>query len=800
MRAGFFIMLLPLSMFSSAGLAQSFQDGVLQLPQSNGMLTLTIYSPHAAEVVWEPTSGPPNPPRVAIAATPIPTPCTVTETESELHLVTEGLEIRVRQNPLQLRFSHQGRLLLDSSGDGLPQGPEPHFRFHLQDGEKLFGAGSRVLGKMDRRGERLDLYNSASYAYSDEARLMYYSMPAVVSSRKYMLAFDNGARGFLDVDSRGTRELEFGAVGGRRAYVIVAGTDWRHLADQVARLTGRQPLLPRWALGHIASRMGYHSQEEVESVVAQHRAANIPLDAIVLDLFWFGSSIFGNMGNLDWDLTHFPQPIAMMDRLREQGVQTILITEPLMLKESRNWQAAVDHHVLATDHAGGPYTFASFFGEAALIDVFKPEARSWFWSFYRRHTQSGVAGWWGDLGEPETHPDDIQHSNGRGVDVHNLYGHAWAGLVYEGFRKDVPQRRPFILMRSGFVGTQRYGIVPWSGDVQRSWGGLKAQVELSLQMGLQGIGYMHSDLGGFVGDVRDPELYQRWLQFGVFQPIYRPHGHERVPSEPIFWDDETQRIVRRSIQWRYQLLPYNYTLMFENATTGLPLMRPLMYADDRPEMQDELGAYLWGDAFLVAPIVEPGARTRSVPLPGNAVWFDAITGTRYQGGQTISVPVQREHIPFFIRGGTFVAMAKAKPHTGLYDGHELFLHYYADRTATSSTGQCYDDDGVSFDSYTNGRYELLQFRAELRTNDLLEIVISGERHEYPGRPDQRMLHVVIHGLAGPPQKLLLDEQQMDVAAVWNVKTRLLTVPVTWSGAARTLRLFRPFSTAQATNK
>ncbi len=263
--------------------------------------------------------------------------------------------------------------------------------------------------------------------YEERARLMYYSMPAVVSSKKYMLVFDNTARGHLDIDSQGDGILQFDAIGGRMAYLLIAGETWPDLAGQIANLTGHQPLLPRWALGNIASRMGYHNQAEVESVVDGYLRDGIPLDAIVLDLFWFGESIYGNIGNLDWDRNTFPEPEQMMAKIGKQGVKTILIAEPIILQESKNWESAVTEKVLATDAEGNPQTFASFFGEAGLIDMFKPSARDWFWEFYRKHTQSGVAGWWGDLGEPETHPDDIRHATGRGDELHNAFGQ----LIYE---------------------------------------------------------------------------------------------------------------------------------------------------------------------------------------------------------------------------------------------------------------------------------------------------------------------------------------------------------------------------------
>jgi oligosaccharide 4-alpha-D-glucosyltransferase len=761
-----------------------FTNGTLTLELADGTLALTLYSDHALEAVFTPKTNASPLPSFAIGAAPRPVAARLEETPDALVLRTAGLEIDVEKSPFRVAYRFRGRDLIAEEGR-VANG----FRFRIADGEKFFGGGSRALGRMDRRGERLDLYNSASYAYEETARLMYYSMPAVVSSKKYMLVFDNSARGWLDIDSAGDGVLSFEAVGGRLACLLIADDTWPGLCGRIADLTGHQPLLPRWALGHISSRMGYHTQAEVEAVVESFRRDDIPLDAVVLDLFWFGASIYGNMGNLDWDREMFPEPVAMMETFRRQGVHTILITEPLVLTESKNWDSAVAHGALATDATGTPETFAAFFGEAALIDVFKPEARDWFWRFYKKHTETGVSGWWGDLGEPETHPAGIRHAIGRGDDLHNAYGHEWAGLVHEGFRKVFPDRRPFNLMRAGFVGTQRYGILPWSGDVNRTWGGLRPQVELTLQMGLQGVAWMHSDLGGFAGDNRDPELYIRWMQYGVFQPIYRPHGHENVPPEPIFWDDDTKQIVREAIRLRTRLLPYHYTLMYENATAGLPLMRPLFFLDDRPEMQDRLDAYLWGDAFLVAPVTDPGATERHVPLPQHANWFDFRTGAHHAGGQIITVPLALDHIPVFVRAGAFIPMIEPIPNADRYDPSHVQIHFYADESVAESTGHFYDDDGISPDAEANRNFELLRFRSE-HTAGQLVLHLDGERHDYPGRPDTRNLQFVVHGLRRPPASVHVADRETEEAA-WDAATGRLTVPVRWEGRPLAITIANP---------
>lgn len=329
---------------------------------------------------------------------------------------------------------------------------------------------------------------------------MNYTLPIVISSGQYMLHFDNAPIGFLDLDSKYNNTLTYETISGRKTYQVIAGGGWEELLSNYTSLTGRQPLPPRWAFGNFASRFGYHSEAETRNTIVKFREDKIPVDAVILDLFWFGKDIQGTLGNLEVYRDSFPNFEKMIADFDKIGVKTIPITEPFILTTSSKWKEAVEENVLATDSIGNPFTYDFYFGNTGLIDLFKPKGRQWFWEIYRRLAEMGVAGVWGDLGEPEVHPSNLYHAIGSADEVHNIYGHSWAQLVYEGYRSEYPNQRPFILMRSGAAGSQRFGLIPWSGDVNRSWGGLKGQTEISLQMGMQGLAYMHSDLGGFAGN------------------------------------------------------------------------------------------------------------------------------------------------------------------------------------------------------------------------------------------------------------------------------------------------------------
>ena len=717
----------------------------------------------------------------------------VIESDTSLAFTIDGITAIVDKSPVRISFLRDGEVLVAEEHGYFAYDTVRGFRFSLADNEKILGGGQRVMG-MDRRGKRMPLYNKASYGYETEADQMYFSLPAVMSSDKYMVVFDNSASGWLDIGHTEEDVLKFEAVGGRTAYIVVAGETYPALIENYTDVTGKQPLPPRWSFGNYASRFGYHTEKETRDVVRRFKRQKIPLDAVILDIYWFGPDIKGHMGKLDWDRDAWPTPEKMIGDFAEAGVKTIAITEPFILSTSDRWQDAVDNGALARTPVGEPRRFDFYFGNTGLVDVFDETAEKWFWQPYEMLFEQGTAATWGDLGEPEVHPGDSLHwlsdagIEATGDEIHNAYGHEWARMVYENQVEKYPDMRPLILMRSGFAGSQRYAMVPWTGDVSRSWGGLKPQIELSLQMSMFGLAYNHSDLGGFAGGEKfDKELYIRWLQYGVFQPVYRPHAQEHIPAEPVFHDRETRNIVRDFINLRYRLLPYVYTLAYENSTTGMPLMRPVFFEDESDtSLIDEKNSYLWGDAFLVAPVMDPGVDTVSVDLP-QGVWFDFWNDTRYDGEQNVDVPVSLETIPILVRAGSFVPMTPEIQTTRDYSSEALTLHYYADASVTEANGLMYEDDGKSRTSLADGAFELLNFAAEQR-GESLTISLDRSGGNYEGRPDQRTITLVIHNWHDEIRTVRFGNETIplkrrmpksEVAAVYDLDNATLTVRFDW---------------------
>lgn len=324
-------------------------------------------------------------------------------------------------------------------------------------------------------------------------------------------------------------------------------------------------------------------------------------------------------------------------------------------------------------------------GEGGMLDVANPVTRQWMTDRYRKLTDMGMSGWWGDLGEPEVHPETGYHANGLTArQYHNRYGNDWASIISDLFAEQYPDTRLMTLMRGGTTGLQRQSVFPWTTDVSRSWGGLEPQIRIMLHSGLSGLGYMSSDLGGFAVDQNNPylpELYLRWLEAGLFTPVFRTHSQQfaEVFNYPQYHDT-----LLKLIRERYRWLPYNYTLAFENATQGWPLARPIDFFDGSDGALDEYFAteYLWGRDVLVAPVITEGADSREVYFPVGSDWINANdTREIYRGGTTARIAAPLDVLPYFFRAGSLIPSADyLMENTGEYRSDEFTINYYRART------------------------------------------------------------------------------------------------------------------------
>jgi oligosaccharide 4-alpha-D-glucosyltransferase len=747
----------------------SEKEAHFEVKTNDGIYQIKPYSTKIFETSFIPNGESFNPDSHAVVLKPETIDFLVEDKDNLITISTSGLAVQISKIPFKISYYFKGKPLISERKGYLNNGENEVLDFNLSPNEILFGGGARALG-MNRRGYRLQLYNRAHYGYETYSELMNFTIPLVYSSNLYAIHFDNAPIGYLDLDSKKDNSLQYETISGRKTYQIVAGDSWNDLIDQYTNLTGKQPLIPRWALGNFSSRFGYHSQKEVVNTINKFKEEKIPVDAIILDLFWFGKKMKGTMGNFEFEKDSFPNPKKMINDLKEKGVKTILISEPFILTTSKKWKEAVEKNVLGLNEKGKPYTYDFYFGNTGIVDIFKHEGKEWFWNIYKKFNNYGVAGWWGDLGEPEVHPSDLLHATGTADEVHNIYGHNWAKLVFEGYQKDFPNQRPFILMRAGYSGSQHYGLIPWSGDVNRSWGGLQSQVEIAIQMSMQGLSYMHSDLGGFAGNNLDDELYARWLQYGVFQPIYRPHAQEEVPSEPVFRESKTKALAKKSIELRYRLLPYNYTLSFENNQKGSPLMRPLFF--DEPfnnKLLTNDKTYLWGNNFLISPVVKSKLKVQEVYFPLSSNWFNFYTNEKIKGGQTKMIQLNEESIPTYVRGGSFIPMIQSIQNTSQYSLKSFDLHFYFDNDVKKSNGKLYNDDGETPNAFEKGKYEIINFKSEYKKNWLTLEINNEIGKNY--KSSSKKINLIIHNVSDKPKKV------KGYSFVWDEKNNSLKIPI-----------------------
>jgi alpha-glucosidase (family GH31 glycosyl hydrolase) len=771
------LLLLLISSFSFAQNAnrkyESYKESnnSLEIKTSDGIYLIKPYSDKIIETSFIPTGEAFNPISHAVVLSQKTGISKVVETANSVSYSTNGIAIAIQKSPFKISYLFKNKELLSEKNGYFKKDSTAIIDFNLDKTEVLYGGGSRVLG-MNRRGNRLQLYNRARYGYETNADLMNFCIPLVMSSKIYAVHFDNAPIGYLDLDSKKDNTLAYETISGRKTYQVIAGDSWTDLVTTYTDLTGKQPLPARWTLGNFSSRFGYHSEEEVRKTIDRFKKDEIPVDAIILDLYWFGKTIQGTMGNLDWDKDKFPNPTKMIADLNEKGIKTVLITEPFILTNSSKWQEAVDKKVLATDKAGNPFKYDFYFGNTGIVDIFKYEGKEWFWNIYKNLINQGVGGLWGDLGEPEVFPSKAITSAGKADEVHNIYGHNWAKLVADGYKNDFPNQRPFILMRSGYSGSQRFGMIPWSGDVSRSWGGLQAQTEIALQMGMQGMGYMHSDLGGFAGDYFDNELYIRWLQYGVFQPIFRPHAQEDVASEPVYKDVATKAKAKKQIELRYQMLPYNYTLAFDNNQKGTPLMRPLFFEEpSNKTLQSVCETYFWGNDLLVTPITKAGIKTTSIYFPKNNNWFDFNTDKKQLAGTTSTIAVTEDYIPVFVRGGAFIPRIKTILNTSKYSLTTFDLHYYFDAKTPKSEGKLYNDNGTTPNAFEKGEYEILNFNGNTN-GKVLTLKLNAEIGKTFSSSDKNVT-LIIHNCKA--KKVLIDGK----TSSFKSNKTAIEIPVFW---------------------
>lgn len=533
-------------------------------------------------------------------------------------------------------------------------------RFEAFDDEKIFGMGQYQDRQLNKKGALLELAHRNSQA----------SVPFMISSRGYGLLWNNPAIGTAHF---GTNKTEWYAQRTKKLdYYITAGDTPSEIEEQYSAVTGRTPMMPEYGLGYWQCKLRYRNQEELLSVAREHKRRGLPMDAIVVDFFHWT-----RQGDFKFEPRDWPDPEAMVKELKEMGIETVVSVWPTIDEKSENFAEMADRGYLV--HADrGNENHMTWMGNTIFYDATHPGAQQFVWERCKEHYyDKGIRCFWLDEAEPEYGPydfDNYRYYEGPALMCTNIYPAMYAKGFYDGLKAE-GETEILSLVRCAWAGSQKYGVLTWSGDIYSSFRAMREQLQAGLNMGIAGIPWWTSDIGGFLGgDIKDKafqELLVRWFAWGAFCPVFRMHG-ERSPwyereeefingvrqltsgqdNEVWSFGEDNYEILKQFLFIRERLRPYIRACMKTASDKGEPVMRPMFFDFPKDtkcwEVEDQ---YMFGPDLLVAPVMEAGMKERQVYLPEGTKWVDAYTKQTYEGGQVITTPTPLEVIPVMMREG-----------------------------------------------------------------------------------------------------------------------------------------------------
>lgn len=648
----------------------------------------------------------------------------VKETEGEYFIETAKLIILVDKKTLRIQISDLAGNIINEDELGFHW--EENYEFGgntvkmskiTQTGESFYGMGDKSTHS-NLKGKRMENWVTDQYAYGKDQDPLYKAIPFFIGLNKgiaYGVFFDNSFKTHFDFAHERRNTTSFWADGGEMNYYFFYGPEMSKVVAAYSNLTGTPEIPPLWALGYHQSKWSYYPESNVKDIAKQFRDLKIPCDAIYLDIDYMdGFRCF------TWDKKHFPNPKRMIAELEEDGFKTVVMIDPGIKVDKDYW---IYNEALENDYfckrGDGPLMQGKVWpGECNFPDFTNPEVREWWADLYKEFMSDlGVHAVWNDMNEPaimdvpsKTAPLDTRHDyDGNPCThrkAHNIYGMQMVRATYEGVKRHVFPKRPFVITRAAYSGTQRYAST-WTGDNVATWEHLWiANVQMQ-RMCMSGYSFVGSDIGGFA-EQPDGELFARWIQLGIFHPFCRVHSSgDHGSQEPWSFDTEITDIVRKFIELRYQLLPYLYTMFWKYSKEQKPMLQSLVFFDQEDSQTHfRTDEFIFGEKILVCPIQEPNGLGRRMYIPrGN--WFDFWTDELVEGGKEKWVAADLDKIPLFIKEGAIIPKYPVQQYVGELDIKELILDVYYKKGIESS--EVYEDSEDGYD-YKKGRYSFRNFK------------------------------------------------------------------------------------------
>ena len=682
-------------------------------------------------------------------------------------------ELTVKLDPTSkcLTFlTSSGKVLLKEAAWTIETGVEKRVRqvFKLDKDEAIYGLGTIQNGKMNRRGEHKRMEQSNTEDFQS----------VIQSIKGWGIYWENYSPTQFDDDENGMSLTS--EVGEAVDYYFMYGGSADGVIAQIRHLTGDVPMFPLWTYGYWQSKERYKTANETLGIVQQYRKLDVPLDGIIQDWQYWGSNYLWNA--MDFLAEEFANGRQMIDEVHKLGAHfmiSIWASFGPMTKAYRE----LDEKGLLFDFETWPQSGLTFWpprkdypSGVRVYDAFSPEARAIYWKYLKTLFDYGTDAWWMDSTDPDcfdsspaTYAHKAGQEGGTWRSLRNAFPLETVRGVYQAQRSTQSDKRVFIMTRSSFAGQQHYGSNMWSGDVNSSWDMLRKQVPAGLSFSLTGNPNFNSDIGGFfcgAYNTRGPgsaprnpqyqELYLRWMQYGLFCPVFRSHGAD-APREIWQFGKKGEPVydaIEETIRLRYQLLPYIYSTAWQVTSNNESYLRPLFsdFAKDRNvwDMTDE---FMFGRSILAAPILESQYTQEevvrgnvsnedwSVPkttqkyLPKGTDWYDFWTGKRYAGGQKVMLETTLNRVPMFVRAGSIVPVGPVMQHVGekQWDNLELRVYPGADAFFT-----LYEDECDNY-NYEKGVYSTIPISWNERSRTL---TIGERKGSYPGMIEERKFTII----------------------------------------------------------